>query len=211
MAMNHQIQNGSSAVSITTTADMNIQGEVMKGSFKLILVGVFSVAAILTVAALIVRSTLNHSGDLSQPGDAVLEANFKQRESDLELLLAMSNADNKVVRISSDFTWLDNNAAWPRPESKLGFSIERWDQYRTLFRKVGLEGGINREQSGEVIYFIFSSKGLVTHGTVKGYAFSKKELTPIVDSLDDVARFPKGQSVVFKKLKEHWYLYYMSA
>ena len=183
----------------------------MRRSLEFIFVGVFSIAAILILAALIVRSTLNQSGDLSQPGDAILEANFKQHESDLELLLEMSNADKKVVRISSDFTWLDNNAAWPRPESELGFSIERWDHYRTLFRKVGLEGGINREQSGEVIYFIVSSKGLTTHGTVKGYAFSAKQLTPIVDSLDDVTRFPKGQSVVFKKLKEHWYVYYMSA
>jgi len=118
--------------------------------------------------------------------------------------------DNKVIRISSDFTWLDNNGAWPRRESELGFSPERWDQYRTLFRKVGLEDGITREESGEVIYFIFSSKGLVTHGTEKGYAFSSKELYPTVDSLDDFKRFPKGQRVIFKKLKEHWYMFYMN-
>src|SRR4030095_12254613 len=170
---------------------MNTQGEVMRGSLKLILVGIFSIAAILTVAALIVRSTLNQSGDLSQPRDAILEANFKQHESDLELLSAMSNADNKVVRISSDFTWLHNNAAWPRPESELGFSPQRWDQYRALFKEVGLESGITREKSGEVIYFIFSSKGLITNGTEKGYAFSNKELAPTVDSLDDFTRFPK--------------------
>jgi hypothetical protein len=181
----------------------------MRSSLKLLFVGVFSIAAILTIAALIVRSTLNHYGALSQPRDAILETNFKQHESDLELLLKMSNADNKVVRISRDFTWLDNNAAWPRPESELGFSLERWDQYRTLFSTAGLEGGITREKDGEVIYFIFSSKGLVTHGTEKGYAFSKKELSPTVDSLDDFSRFPKGQRMIFKKLKEHWYLFYM--
>ena len=126
----------------------------MRGSLKLIFVGIFLIAAAaVTTAALIVRSTLSHYGDLSQPRDAILESNFKQHESDLELFLQMSNADNKVVRISSDFTWLDNNAAWPRPETQLGFSLERWDQYRTLFRKVGLEDGITREESGEVIYF----------------------------------------------------------
>ena len=189
---------------------VSIRGERMRGGPKLIFVGVVLIAAAVTIAALIVRSTLNQYGDLSQPSDAILESNFKQHESDLELLLEMSNADNRVVRISSDFTWLANNAAWPRPESELGFSQESWDQYRTLFRKVGLESGITREKSGEVVYFIFSSKGLVPHGTEKGYTFSKKELSPTVDSLDDFTRFPKGQRVMFKKLKEHWYMFYMS-
>jgi hypothetical protein len=183
----------------------------MRTSVKLLFLGVISVTAVLAAGLLIVRSTMNQQGNLSQPSDAVLEANFKRHESDLELLVDMTQADNKVVRISSDFTWLDNNAAWPRPESELGFSQERWDKYRGLFKKIGLEGGITREEHGEVIYFILSSKGLVTHGTEKGYAFSQKELSPTADSLDDFARMPKGQSVVFKKLKDHWYLFYMSA
>ena len=198
-------------VSTITIAGRHIQGDELRSGVKLLLVGAFAVAAALAIAVLIVRSTMTQSGDLSQPSDARLEANFKQHESDLELLVDMSQADNKVVRISSDFTWLDNNAAWPRPESELGFSHERWDMYRGLFKKIGLEGGITREEHGEVVYFIFSSKGLVTHGTEKGYAFSKKELTPTANSLDDFAGMPKGQSVVFKKLKDHWYLFYMSA
>jgi hypothetical protein len=73
-----------------------------------------------------------------------------------------------------------------------------------------LEGGITREKEGAVTYFIFSSKGLLTHGTYKGYAFSGGELAPTVESLDDFSQMPKGQSVVFKKLKEHWYLFYMT-
>lgn len=183
----------------------------MRSNMKLLFLGVFSAAAVLAVDVLIVRSTMKQYADLSQPSDATLEANFKLHESDLQLLVNMSEADNKVIRISSEFTWLDDNAAWPRPESQLGFSEARWDQYRKLFKAIGLAGGITREKSGDVTYLIFSSKGLVTHGTQKGYASSKEELTPIADSLDDVTQLPKGKSIVFKKLKEHWYLFYMSA
>src|SRR6266404_4510840 len=210
MAISHQIQQRSSVGSIITTADRHIRGESMKKRRKLSFLGVISVAEIIAAASLIVRSTISQKKALSQPSDSTLEANFKQHEADLELLVNMSQADDKVVRISSDFTWLDNNASWPRPQSELGFSNERWDAYRKLFSKIGLEGGIARESGGEIIYFIFSSKGLVTHSTEKGYAFSNKELTPTAESLDDFTRMPKGQSVVFKKLKEHWYLFYMS-
>lgn len=197
--------------SITTIADGQIQGEAMRSNLKLLFLGVFSATAMLAAGMLILRSTMTHYGDLSQPNDAILEANFKQHESDLDLLVRMSQADAHVVRITDDFTWLDNNAAWPRPKSELGFSEERWAQYRKLFRTAGLEGGITREKSGDVTYLIFSSKGLVTHGTEKGYAFSEKELSPLGRSLDDVTQMPKGHSVMFKKLKEHWYLFYMSA
>jgi hypothetical protein len=183
----------------------------MKRSRKFSLLGITGVALVLVAASLIVRSTIIQKRALSQPSDSTLAANFKQHEAELELLVNMSQADDRVVRVSSDFTWLDNNASWPRPQSELGFSNERWDAYRNLFSKIGLEGGIAREGSGEIIYFIISSKGLVTHSTEKGYAFSNKELTPTAESLDDFNRMPKGKSVVFKKLKEHWYLFYMSA
>ena len=182
----------------------------MKSGLKFLLLGILSVTAVLAVWVLVVRSTLNQSLDLTQPSDAILEANFKEHEADLELLAEMSETDSKVVRISSGFTWLNDNSRWPRPDSELGFSEERWDAYRTLFKKVGLEGGITREEHGEVTYFIVSSKGLVTHGTSKGYAFSKQELHSTVDSLDDFTRMPKGEGVFFKRLKGHWYLFYMS-
>jgi hypothetical protein len=211
METNHQIQPLFSGASTITIADRHTRGKEMMVTAKLLSFGIISVAAVLVAGVLIVRSTMNPYKDLSQPSDAVLEANFKQHEADLALLADMSQADDKVVRITKDFTWLNDNARWPRPESELGFSNERWDAYRTLFKKIGLEGGITREKDGDVTYFIFSSKGLVTHGTQKGYAFSRSELAPTAESLDNFSQMPKGQSVVFKKLKEHWYLFYMTA
>jgi hypothetical protein len=183
----------------------------MRVNIKPLALAIISLIVVLVVGVLIVRSSINWHDDPSPPPDAVLEANFKLQEVDLELLVEMAHADQKVIRIASDFTWLEDNAGWPRPEAEWGFSRERWDSYRKLFKKLGLSGGILQDKQGGITFLIFSSRGLVTNGSMKGYAYSKKALDPTVKSLDDFASWPKGKTVVFKRLKEHWYLFHMSA
>jgi len=182
----------------------------MRPNFRTSAVILVGLVAVLGIGGLGIRSSMGRYFEHSHPSDAVLEANFNKHEADFESLAQMSRADQKVVRITSDFTWLDTNAAWPRPEAEWGFSKERWDQYRSLFKKLGLQDGIAREKDGEVTYFIASSKGLITHGTDKGYAYCKNEV-PTTESLDDVRLLPKGHSIAFKKLMGYWYLFYMSA
>lgn len=176
-----------------------------------ITLGVVVLVLLLGLGVFAMRNSMNWYGDNSLPTDAALDKEFRQREADLELLVKMARVDYRVVRIASDFTWLDNNAGWPRPESELGFSQERWQEYRSLFKKLNLDGGILQETQGEIIYLISAKKGMVTNGTLKGYAYSVKELEPILQSLDDPTAMPKGKRVAFKRLKEHWYLFYMSA
>ena len=156
------------------------------------------------------RSSWRRYFDNSDPREELLEANFRKHESEFQDLLTMSQTDRKLVRIANDFTWLDTNAAWPRPESEWGISRERWDQYRGLFKTLGVPGGMLRENKGTVTYFIVFSGGLVTNGFSKGYAYSDTEPAPLVSSLDDPASWPKGNRVVFKHLKGDWYLFCMS-
>jgi hypothetical protein len=139
------------------------------------------------------------------PSDQYLEKVFLAHEADFNKLVEMSNADSHVVRIASDFTWLDNNAGWPRPESELGFSRQRWDEYRSLFAKLGLKSGILNYHP-DLILFLASTKGLVTGGSSKGYAYSLKEPEMIVESLDN-ANFSKSK-IVHKRLRGNWYLFY---
>src|SRR5436190_3345893 len=67
------------------------------------------------------------------PSDASLVRNFQKHEESFNKLVRMSNEDSQVIRIAYDFTRLETNWAWPRPESKIGFSKERWNDYRRLF------------------------------------------------------------------------------
>lgn len=121
----------------------------------------------------------------------------------------MANEDSKVIRIAYDFTWLDDNLNWPRPESQLGFSKNRWDEYRTLFTKLGLRGGLSRRTDlPGTIFFIASTKGLSLGGSAKGYVYSTEERSPLLSSLDHVSVQMKDRVPVYEKLSANWYLYY---
>jgi hypothetical protein len=143
--------------------------------------------------------------DAPHPSDQYLERVFAANQPEFEKLISMANEDSHVVRIASDFTWLDTSAAWPRPESELGFSNQRWDEYRRLFSKLGLTSGLVNDAPGFVLFFA-SSKGLVTGGSTKGYAYCATEPKFIVDSLDHPSF--KDSSILYKKLKGNWYLFY---
>ena len=140
--------------------------------------------------------------------DSALEQVFRQHESEFNQLISMSNADAKVVRIAPGFTWLDSTVAWPRPEAELGFSKERWDEYRQLFKRLGIREGLARDKDGLTIEFIASSGGLLTNGSGKGYIYSTKDMNPLYDSLDNA--LPTDGKHIYKQLKRNWYLFYYS-
>lgn len=149
----------------------------------------------------------------NHPVDTNLEQVFFANGADFDHLVRMAQEDRHVIRIAQDFTWLAKTSAWPRPESELGFSRERWEEYRRLFRKLGLTGGIVRsEDYPSVIFFMASGSGLATGGSEKGYAYSGDEPSPQLNSLDDAKRVHASVQTLhpaFKKLRDNWYLYYM--
>lgn len=141
--------------------------------------------------------------------DEELIDKFKARRTDFEMLVEMANQDRRLVRIASDFTWLDDNLNWPRPESDLGFSKDRWDQYRSLFVRLGLRGGLSRRTDlPQAIFLIAATKGISLGGSAKGYVYSTEPLSPVLNSLDDVSAPMRDRVPVYKKLDDNWYLYY---
>jgi hypothetical protein len=139
--------------------------------------------------------------------DEELEVRFEEYEEDFGRLLAMSDEDSHVIRIAPDFTWLDTSAAWPRPESELGISLKRWDEYRNLFEKLGVKEGILR--SDELVLLIVSARGLCVAGETKGYVFSEEEPAGLEESLDDPTELNiQPHAYAFKKLKGNRYLFY---
>jgi hypothetical protein len=139
------------------------------------------------------------------PSDAALKGSFLKNKTDFGTLVTMSNEDKRVVRIATDFTWLDTDGSWPRKE--IGFTEERWKSYRTLFWKVGVFDGIVRPVDyPSAIFFLASTVGLVVNGSTKGYVFSTAPVSPIQQSLeDDPGKVPRGY--VFEPIAPNWYLY----
>jgi hypothetical protein len=142
-----------------------------------------------------------------------LDRRFAADRKQLEKLQAMAEVDRNVVRIAGDFTWLANDEKWPRAE--IGFSNDRWKNYRDLFRSIGLQEGLLRSADYPgAIFFIVHARGIVTGGASVGYVYSESELTPLSTSpgkdLDTVARASgeKGSAIVFRKLVTKWYAFY---
>lgn len=150
------------------------------------------------------------SNGTSLPSDATLEKVFRQHEVEFNRLISMSDDDAKVIRIAQDFTWLEDNSKWPRPESELGFTKQRWDEYRQLFKELGLKEGLARNTDGSTVELIAFSQGLSTGGSGKGYVYSTKELFPLYNSLDELSSTASGGKYVYKRLKGNWYLFYYS-
>lgn len=151
------------------------------------------------------------------PSDETLIKEFPSKEDGLNQLVKMSNEDKKVIRIACDFTRLDDDWSWPRDESKLGFTKQRWETYCDLFSELSLPVGLERGEPNHGLYIFFpvSTRGLGNgHGSEKGYAHLERDLTPLLDSLNDdsVKNFyarekPKYQLTLYRRIKGNWYLY----
>ena len=150
--------------------------------------------------------------DSEHTSDAELEKNFYAHEADLNLLAQMAIEDAGMIRIAPDFTWHKDNADGKASKAKYGFSDGRYEEYKQLFRKLGKNNGILNYQP-DVILVLASSRGMVTGGSLKGYAYSSKEPSPLVDSLEnlDFRDSKKDINTVYKRLKGNWYLFYQAS
>lgn len=143
----------------------------------------------------------------SSPSDAAMIQNFYEHQEQFEQLVTMSQQDAKVVRIADDFTWLDDDYGWPRPPSRLGFSEQRWDDYRRLFRETGVKDRLARGEDGEV-FFYYWTFGIVPSGAGKGYVYSTVPLAPLLVSLDEIPPSTDVRHTVYRRVSGNWYLFY---
>lgn len=166
------------------------------------------------IAAVAIFSACGANNNFSShPTDQELIQTFTEKRQLFEKLRRMSNEDPKVIRIAPEFTRLETNWAWPRPEAELGFSKARWDEYRSAFKDLRLDTGLSRESSAPnaTIYLASSSQGMTFRGSSKGYAYSTVPLTPVVPSLDATHHvLSKGakHGVIYRKITDSWYLSY---
>jgi hypothetical protein len=126
----------------------------------------------------------------------------------MEKLRIMADEDRKVIRIANDFTWIESNVNLPRPRTELGFSVQRWETYKALFKKASIQEGISRTQDiPNAIFFIASASGLVTGGSEKGYAYLPSPPAKVYGSLDKFPNDSKSNLPSFRNLDGNWYLY----
>jgi len=166
----------------------------------------------LALALLAVLGAIVYAGGLfhRMPSDSELRNRFFQHESDFIKLVQMSDLDARVTLIRPNITYLDTDASWPRKD--IGFSEDRWNEYRSLFHNLNIDGGVTRrtDYPSSVFINVYASGG-VLGSSDKGYAYSERPLTPAAKSLDvmprDLYSKNKGHAVVFEPVAPNWYLF----
>ena len=129
--------------------------------------------------------------------DAKLKAVFDDNRDDFNKLVSMTEQDRKLVRIRFDSTYMDTDTG---VKKNVALSEDRWQQYRTLFRKLELTDGLERAENA--IFFYSHCEGSALDEDCKGFAYSKNSLAPTAETLDD----PRDGEY-FKPLYPNWYLF----
>ncbi len=173
----------------------------------LVAIGIIAVVGISIAILFVALTYLVGGGSMSIPKDQPMVDHFYLHQTEFNTLVKMSDQDSKVIRIAPSFTRLEDNWAWPRSEVEIGFSKERWDEYRKLFEKVGSDSGIYRQKDGSVDITAYSF-GLVTGGSEKGYAYLPNTPKNLVNSIDDSKSSTESNVPIYRHITGNWYLFY---
>ncbi|MBK8464481.1 MAG: hypothetical protein IPL32_01495 [Chloracidobacterium sp.] len=120
----------------------------------------------------------------------------------------MFKEDRSVGRVS-DFirpaNFFEKCESWDGKEVEM--STIRHLDYRRRFLILGLSAGIEGYCEKESVYFYASTKGLSVTGSSKGYVYTVKQPTLLVDDLDKYWS-PDGQSfAAHRHIEGQWYLF----
>jgi hypothetical protein len=150
------------------------------------------------------------------PNDQKLVQEFSKKRPDLERLVSMLADDSRMTRIAPHFLWTEDSFAWPRPKSQWGISQVRWDEYKHLFRRAGVdEGTVGGGKSNETLFLVYTW-GIVPSGISVGYLHCGQPTSgyqhaePACIERKDSGKGMYGQSTSFgyryKKITGDWFI-----
>ena len=150
-------------------------------------------------------TTFIYGCDRRFPTDADMEKAFSENRSDFDRIVRMSNEDSNLTNIRYTFTVVEGKGS-SSDTGDVGLSEERWDEYRKLFKKIGLQSGIVRGDDGSIHFLAFG-----VSGGFKGYFYSTSD-PPIgnIKCTDESLEIPgRLQNIKFicKNLDDNWYLF----
>jgi hypothetical protein len=188
---------------------------VARSQFKQTCVKVFKIFGIVCFGILVGISLLWWGCGPHQPSDASLERRFNKERPEFERLVAMMDEDRNMSRIAPTFTWRQDTVAWPRPESEWGISNERWDDYKRLFSKTGLDDGVTRpDKSSDTLLHVWSW-GIVPAGIGVSYLHCGPPrdgylhtAVPCLQNKDSGrGEYDPGDAYRYKKIAPDWYIF----
>lgn|SRR5215469_11500009 len=137
--------------------------------------------AVLGGAATVVL--IKRSPRVSLVPDAKLRDSFYANQGDFNKLMSMSKQDRPLIRIRDDLTLMQTDSG---VKKNVGLTVDRWQEYRVLFKKLGLKEGLERTDTVPSALLLFSyCEGSTIDADCKGYAYSEEPLSPLMASLDE--------------------------
>jgi len=123
-----------------------------------------------SIAAVLVSGILLLLWGCEPPSIEALARRFPHDRSDLETIIEMSDQDKEMAVI--DPTWLElQGARLPSSNEAVGISEARWQEYRRVFRRNGIDQGVRRYSSGGDAFIIVRSVGILDNGYSNGYLY----------------------------------------
>jgi hypothetical protein len=140
------------------------------------------------------------SGCDRTPRDAKLREAFFANKDDFNKLVSMSQQDPTVTRIRFELTIMKKGSEFIKNE---GLSGDRWQEYRVLFKKLGLAEGLGRTQAypSAILFYVYC-EGSAIDADCKGFAYSETQLAPLATSLNTMR-----PGYVFEQFYPNWYLF----
>lgn len=131
------------------------------------------------------------------PSDRELIDNFLEHRQEFDSLVNVVKQNSQVRRITMESV---------SPPGSL--PPERWADFRDLCEKLGIAKGVTNWGPGGPIVFAVATRGLLTGGAWKGYAYSEEQLGQLYDSLDDRPSGSLSNVPVYRAIDSGWYVVY---
>ena len=128
--------------------------------------------------------------------DSQLVEAFGKHRQDLERLVEMFHADTHNTSSFLSISMMEPSA-----------STSRIEEYRTLFKKIGIEGGMNGYGQEDCIRFPTSTSGIAISGSAKGYEWRRQPPDIVVEDTDSYRPPKQNGFIVYKTLADHWYVF----
>jgi len=146
----------------------------------------------------------------SHPTDQQMLDNFQAHKTEFSQLLQMFLADQKLMGVA--YQWTD-----PANLQSAGITPERLKAYDGLFWKVNLGLALRPslslrrhygQENLEAVEFTVSTRGLAVSGSVKGYVYTFKRPSLMVDNLDTYRSKDSKSFTAYRYIEGNWYLFY---
>lgn len=142
-----------------------------------------------------------------------LASRFEGKRPDLEKILEMSDQDAQLSVI--DPTWLMkfNGPQFVGYSAESGISLQRWEEYRRIFGRVGATQGIRRSTPKGDVFIIIKSFGILENGASAGYLYcasgAEHKYAPC-SSNEKSGKHPYAEgneAYEFVRVADYWYAY----